>query len=74
MPRTERDSLGRTGCHNVFCEGHVKCPISGKDECGRVMVFKVVQFTNGNAVSCPAAVMCFGCGQIHNVAESGCAA
>jgi hypothetical protein len=33
------NSIGRTGKHSQFCEGHVSCPKTGKDECGKVMVF-----------------------------------
>jgi hypothetical protein len=69
MPKTSNDSIGRTGCHNVFCEGHVSCPKTGKEECGKVMVFKVFLMKDGSQVTAAASVLCFGCGEIHNVSE-----
>jgi len=50
--------------HSPFCEGHVQCPNTGKEECGRVIVWKC-----GPDGETPATVYCFGCGELHNVKE-----
>jgi hypothetical protein len=50
--------------HNEFCEGHVMCPTTGKEECGKVMVSKVYLDHEEAAV-----IFCFGCGETHNVKE-----
>jgi len=55
--------------HSQFCEGHVLCPKTGKEECGKVVVWRVsiVKLADGKTeqVEEPAAVYCFGCGGIH---------
>lgn len=58
------DSIGKTGKHSQFCEGHVSCPTTHKEECGKVMIFGVHQ--QGTA---PVQVLCFGCGEQHRVSE-----
>lgn len=67
MKRTtlKNDSIGRTGKHNELCEGHVNCPVTGKEECGRELISGVS--ANGQC-SC-VMVFCFGCGKPHNVNE-----
>ena len=65
MPKT-------TQTHNELCEGHVACPITGKEECGRVVVTKVrlVQIDGETEqIEEPAAVYCFGCGNLHDVGK-----
>jgi hypothetical protein len=59
------ESIGRTGKHSEFCEGHVKCPKTGKEECGKVMITTV--WTNGEESACQ--IYCFGCGEQHRVKE-----
>lgn len=63
------NSIGRTGKHSQFCEGHVSCPKTGKDECGKAMVFRCISLKDGSIVESAASVFCFGCGEIHNVEE-----
>lgn len=58
------NSIGTTGKHSEFCEGHVTCPITHKEECGKVMIFGVSR--NGSEA---AQVLCFGCGEQHRVSE-----
>jgi len=60
------DSIGRTGKHSEFCEGHICCPNTGKEECGRVMIF-ACSSKGEEAVQ----VVCFGCGEQHRVKEKG---
>ena len=48
--------------HNPFCEGEVSCSVTGRDECGKEMIF-----TSDGVV---ASVYCFGCNKIHNVARA----
>lgn len=60
------NSIGRTGKHSMFCEGHVSCPVTGKEECRREMVSAI--YTNGQC-GC-VTVFCFGCGETHNVKEA----
>jgi hypothetical protein len=71
MNRTKMtdNSIGRTGKHSQFCEGHVSCPKTGKDECGKVMVSKCYLLKDGSAFEGAATVFCFGCGDLHNVSE-----
>jgi hypothetical protein len=58
------NSIGRTGKHSEFCEGHVNCPTTKKEECGKVMIF-------GCSAKGESAVQvyCFGCGEQHKVKE-----
>lgn len=58
------DSIGRTGKHNPLCEGHVECPTTGREECGKVLNYMCV-----DGVWEPVTVFCFGCGKTHNVRE-----
>ena len=59
----DENSIGRTGKHSQFCEGHVTCPKTGKEECGKVMITCV--WTNGEETA--AQIFCFGCGEQHRV-------
>ena len=49
--------------HNEFCDGHVTCPTTGKEECSKVMNYLVLN--DGSQV--PATVFCFGCNKTHDV-------
>jgi len=59
------DSIGRTGRHSEWCERHVNCPTTGKEECGKELNW--VLCADGNCVC--VTIFCFGCGQIHRVSE-----
>lgn len=59
------ESIGKTGKHSEFCEGHVECPKTGNEECGKELNFKL--YANG-AKEC-VTVMCFGCDEPHGVTE-----
>jgi hypothetical protein len=59
------DSIGLTGKHSEFCEGHVTCPETNQKECGKEVVHKVYEGGIMEAVT----VFCFGCGNIHAVRE-----
>lgn len=65
IKHTENDSVGKTGKHNRFCEGHVNCPVTGKEECGKELNYACL--TDGSC-SC-VTVFCFGCGATHSVRE-----
>ena len=49
--------------HNEFCDGHVTCPTTGKEECSKVMNYLVLN--DGSQI--PATVFCFGCNKTHDV-------
>ena len=49
--------------HWEFCEGHLTCPKTKKEECGKVTI--VTHWTNGECT--PAQVLCHGCGEQHRV-------
>lgn len=55
--------------HSPFCEGHVSCPKTGKEQCGKVVVFKMILLKDGTGCCAATTVMCFGCGELHNVEE-----
>jgi len=63
------NSIGRNGKHNQFCEGHVSCPNTGKEECGKVVNWKILQLKNGTVIEEVATIFCFGCGELHSVEE-----
>lgn len=54
---------------NEFCEGHVSCPNTRKEECGKIVVSKVLFLKDGTTIGRAATVLCFGCGKTHNVEE-----
>ncbi len=53
--------------HHQFCEGHVTCPNTGKEECGKILNMKVTVLVDGDFIEQPVTVFCFGCNQPHNV-------
>ena len=53
--------------HNEFCEGHLTCPETGKDECSKVMNYMV--YADGSQVPC--TVYCFGCGKTPDIEVDG---
>lgn len=61
----KEDSIGRTGKHSQFCEGHLQCPKTGKEECGKEMNWACCR---DGLMQC-VTIFCFGCGKIHNVKE-----
>jgi len=51
--------------HNEFCDGHVGCPNTGKEECSKVMNYLIL--SDGSQI--PATVFCFGCNQPHDILD-----
>jgi len=65
-PKPTVDSIGKTGQHNSFCEGHIICPTTKKEECCKIVHDKIEKVSAQKNLI-PNEVQCFACGKNHKV-------